>query len=88
MHILRYINLKKNPYGHNLFSKYEEEEGRILIIWLYVDDIIYTSNDAGMIQEFQSFMKKEFDMINLGLMKYYLVFIVSYINNAVVICAS
>lgn len=57
-------------YKYTLFVKYGDAE-RILIICLYVNDVIYVGNDANLIYEFQSFMKKEFDMIDLGLMKYY-----------------
>lgn len=38
-----------------------------------MDDVIYTSKDGDMIHEFQFYIiKKEFDMTDLGLMKYYL----------------
>lgn len=39
---------------------------------LYVDDLIFTGNDACMFESFKSSMKVEFDMTDLGKMKYFL----------------
>ncbi|KAK0607717.1 hypothetical protein LWI29_019074 [Acer saccharum] len=44
----------------------------ILIVCLYVDDLIYTSNSAALIAEFKNFMIDEFEMTDLGLMNYFL----------------
>lgn len=49
-----------------------KDTGRILIICLYVDDLIFTGNYHDMIHEFQNSMNKEFDVTNLGLMNYFL----------------
>jgi hypothetical protein len=42
----------------------------MLIICLYVDDLIFTGDF--FIEEFNSFMKNEFEMTDLGLMRYFL----------------
>jgi len=42
----------------------------MLIVCLYVDDLIFTC-DFG-IEEFKSVMKDEFEMIDLGLLRYFL----------------
>ena len=42
----------------------------MLIVCLYVDDLIFTSNFG--IEAFKSVMKDEFEMIDLGLMRYFL----------------
>jgi hypothetical protein len=42
----------------------------MLIVCLYVDDLIFTG-DFG-IEEFKSVMKDEFEMTDLGLMRYFL----------------
>jgi hypothetical protein len=42
----------------------------MLIVFLYVDDLICTC-DFGL-EEFKSIMKDEFEMTNLGIMKYFL----------------
>lgn len=44
----------------------------ILIVFLYVDDLIYTGNNKALIEKFQAEMKQEFEMSDLGLMHYFL----------------
>jgi hypothetical protein len=46
--------------------------GKILIVSLYVDDLIYTGNDLKMIEEFKESMKGRFAMTDLGKMRYFL----------------
>ena len=48
------------------------ENGKVLIIILYVDGLIFTGNDNFLIGEFKEAMKNEFEMTNLGLIKYFL----------------
>nr|KYP69898.1 Retrovirus-related Pol polyprotein from transposon TNT 1-94 [Cajanus cajan] len=55
---------------HTLFTK-SNEGGKILIISLYVDDLIYTGNDGSMCDEFRRAMMTEFDMSDLGKMRYF-----------------
>jgi hypothetical protein len=47
----------------------ENQQGIMLIIYLYVDDLIFTGGFG--IEEFKSVMKDEFEMTNLGLMRYF-----------------
>lgn len=49
----------------------KREGGKILIVSIYVDDLLFTGNDEGLLNEFKIFMKKEFDMIDLGKMRYF-----------------
>ena len=44
----------------------------MLIFVLYVDDVIFTGNDAYLIENFKSVMKDEFEMTDMGLLKYFL----------------
>ncbi|XP_013632421.1 PREDICTED: uncharacterized mitochondrial protein AtMg00810-like [Brassica oleracea var. oleracea] len=53
---------------HTLFVK--TEGGNSLIISLYVDDLIYTSNSESMLDSFKKSMQEEFSMTDLGKMKY------------------
>lgn len=46
--------------------------GNVLIVVLYVDDLIFTRTDNFLIGEFKEAMKNEFEMTNLGLLKYFL----------------
>lgn len=59
-------------YGeHTLFTK-SKEGGKLLIVNLYVDDLIFTGNDKSMCDEFKKSMMLEFDMSDLGKMRYFL----------------
>jgi hypothetical protein len=61
---------EKYDYEHTLFIK-TGKEGKVLIISLYID-FIYTSNDELMVLEFKDSTKREFDMTDLGKMRYFL----------------
>ena len=58
---------------HTLFVK-TIKGGKILILSLYVDDLIFTGNDESMFYEFKSSMMREFDMTDLGKIRYFLGF--------------
>lgn len=45
-------------------------QGEILIVCIYVDDLLYTGNLH--LEEFRLDMEREFEMTNLGHMKYFL----------------
>lgn len=45
--------------------------GKILIVSIYVDDLLFISDDEELMNEFKYFMKEEFDMIDLGKMRYF-----------------
>lgn len=61
---------EKSCYEHTLFIK--RNENKTLMVSLYVDDLIFTSNDLAMIEAFKSSMKTEFEMSDLGEIKYFL----------------
>lgn len=61
----------KCPYEHTLYIK-TGEKGNLLIVCLYVDDLIFTGNDECLFREFKQSMMKEFEMTDLGEMKYFL----------------
>eukprot|EP00253_Pinus_taeda_P006143 PITA_06143 len=50
----------------------KEKDGKILIVVLYVDDIIFTGNDDYLIKNFKTVIKEEFEMTDMGLLKYFL----------------
>jgi hypothetical protein len=66
-----------------LYTKVNEQ-GQVLIVCLYVDDLIYTCNLS--IDMFKSAMEKEFEMTDLGLMKYFLVIEVTQNDKGIFIC--
>ena len=44
----------------------------MIIVSVYVDDLIFTGNDEVMMFEFKSSMLREFDMSDLGKMRFFL----------------
>ena len=64
------VGFLKCPYEHTLF-KYENG-GKMLIVCLYVDDLIFTGNCEIMFQEFKKSMMDEFEMFDLDVMHYFL----------------
>jgi hypothetical protein len=58
------------PSEHTLFVKNQEK--KILIVCIYVDDLVFTGSDERMFAEFKASMKQEFDMTDLGKMKFFL----------------
>eukprot|EP00253_Pinus_taeda_P035794 PITA_35794 len=50
----------------------KENDGKIIIIVLYVDDLIFTGNDASLIADFKAVMKNELEMTDLGFLRYFL----------------
>jgi Reverse transcriptase (RNA-dependent DNA polymerase) len=72
----RFSNAMKN-YGykqgdsdHTMF--YRKYDDKIPILIIYVDDMIITGNDIEEIQHLESQLSKEFEMKNLGGLKYFL----------------
>jgi len=61
----------KCPHEHTLFVK-QSKEGKILIVSLHVDDLIYTVNDEAMFEKFKMSMRSKFAMFDLGKMRYFL----------------
>ena len=62
---------EKCHYEHTLFTK-SKDGGKLLIVSLYVDDLIFTGNDKSMCEEFKKSMILAFDMSNLKKMRYFL----------------
>eukprot|EP00253_Pinus_taeda_P004978 PITA_04978 len=50
----------------------KEKDGKLLIVVLYVDDVIFTGNDVFLIENFKTIMKEEFEMTYMGLLRYFL----------------
>ncbi|XP_020262360.1 uncharacterized protein LOC109838320 [Asparagus officinalis] len=61
---------QQSPYEHSLYTK--KKDGDIMIICLYMDDMIFTSNNPKMFEEFKKNMIKEFKMTDIGKMSYFL----------------
>ncbi|GKV40339.1 hypothetical protein SLEP1_g47998 [Rubroshorea leprosula] len=61
----------KCPHEHALYVKEDKTRG-FMLVCLYVDDLIFTGNNANMFEEFKKAMTQEFEMTDIGLMCYYL----------------
>jgi len=64
-------NFEKISHEHTLFLK-NNSEGRMLIVSLYVDDLIYTRDDSEMVASFKHLMQRNFAITDLGKMRYFL----------------
>ena len=63
-------DFERCPSEHTMFTK--SKGGKILIVSLYVDDLIFIGNDRSVCDEFKNSMMLEFDMSDLGRMKHFL----------------
>lgn len=62
---------KRSDGEQTLFVK-RGKENRILIVSINVDDLLFIGNDGNMMHEFKNSMKEEFDMTDLGEMRFFL----------------
>lgn len=60
-----------------------EHEGEIMIISLYVDDLIITGSNEDMINQFKEKLKNTFEMTELGKLKYFLGFGITYTKGGI-----
>ena len=61
---------KQCPHEHSLYTK--KSGGNVILVALYVDDLIFSGNNDEMIEEFKNTMTREFEMTDLGLLKFFL----------------
>lgn len=61
---------KKSKYDHMLFIK--RVWHKVIIVSLYVDDLIYAGNDTMLCAAFKRSMQQEFEMTDLGDMRFFL----------------
>ncbi|KAM0011112.1 putative RNA-directed DNA polymerase [Helianthus debilis subsp. tardiflorus] len=61
---------ERSRYDTTLFIK--RRLNKCVIVSLYVDDLIYTGNDASFCENFKQSMQREFEMTDLGKMRYFL----------------
>ena len=67
---LRQQGFRKGNTDSNLYIK--EENDSLIIVEIYVDDIIFGSDDNRLSKQFVESMQKEFEMSMLGEMKFFL----------------
>lgn len=75
---------QKSNYDHALFLK--KNGDKLLLVSLYVDDLLYAGSDEHMCTEFKLSMQKEFEMTDLGKMKFFLGVEVSQSKDGIHLC--
>jgi len=63
----------------------KKENGSIIIVCLYVDDLLFTGNDVKMMQKFKQDMMQAYEMSDLGLLNYFLGIEVSQVKEGIFI---
>ena len=67
---IRKHGFKQSNLDHILFLKHRD--GKITALIIYVDDMIITENDGDEIVDLQKYLASEFEIKNLGGIKYFL----------------
>ncbi|CAL8997528.1 unnamed protein product [Prunus brigantina] len=67
---MRAFGYKQSNFDHTLFLKHKENKITTLIV--YVDDMIVTGDDPDERKALQEYLSKEFEMKDLGTLKYFL----------------
>nr|GEY96230.1 copia-type polyprotein [Tanacetum cinerariifolium] len=62
---------EKSKAENTLFIK-KGSNSKVIFVNIYVDDLIFTSNDDEMMEDFRCSMKREFEMTDLGKMRFFL----------------
>ena len=67
---MRVFGDRQSNSNHDLFLK--KDHGKITTLILYVDDMVVTRNDLEERKALQNYLSKEFEMKDLGCLKYFL----------------
>ena len=65
------MNYHQSQGDHTSFIKHNSS-GKLTALIVYVDDIIVTRNDEGEIQRLKTYLSNEFEIKDLGSLKYFL----------------
>ncbi|RVW84214.1 Retrovirus-related Pol polyprotein from transposon TNT 1-94 [Vitis vinifera] len=65
------LGYKQGQADHTLFVK-KSHVGKLAILIVYVDDIILSGNDMGELQNLKKYLSEEFEVKDLGNLKYFL----------------
>ena len=64
-------NFKRSTSEATLYTR-TDEEGKLIIVSIYVDDIVYTGNSNALLSEFKRDMMQKYEMTDLGLLHHLL----------------
>ncbi|RDX69166.1 hypothetical protein CR513_51753, partial [Mucuna pruriens] len=82
-HIHKYFQDNRFVHCQHEYALYVKkfDNGDILLVCLYVNDLIFTRNNPNLFEDFKKVMSCEFEMIDIELMSYYLGLELKQINN-------
>lgn len=80
---LQQQGFRRGSADNNLYIK--EDQNNLIIIEVYVDDIIFGSNDDGLSQKFAKDMQSEFEMSLLGELNFFLGLQISQLEDGIFI---
>ncbi|XP_031286059.1 uncharacterized protein LOC116144766 [Pistacia vera] len=80
-HVLSYT---RSPNEHTLYLR--KTERGLAVVSLYVDDLLVTGSNPEELDQFKSTMQTEFEMTDLGLMKYFLGMEISQTAGEIFVC--
>ena len=69
---MKEYSFKQAMVDHTLFYKKDVDDITLLIV--YVDDMIVIGSNSTKIEKLQSYLAKEFEMKDLGALKYFFFF--------------
>lgn len=64
------LGFKRSPNAHTFYKKTNGEE-KILLVYIYVDDIVFMGSSTALIEELKNHMKETFEMLDLGQLNYF-----------------
>ncbi|KAI5317804.1 hypothetical protein L3X38_037511 [Prunus dulcis] len=64
-------NFKRSTSEATLYTR-TDEEGKLIIVSIYVDDIVYNGNSNALLSEFKRDMMQKYEMTDLGLLHHFL----------------
>ena len=67
---MRKLNYKQSDADYSLFIK--QKSGKVTALIMYVDDMVVTENDPSKITTLQRQLATEFELKDLGNLKYFL----------------
>ena len=84
LHAMLRYRFKQSQGGHTFFTKHSSS-GKVMILIVYVDDIVLTGDDLEEIGKLKCNMAKEFEIKDLGNLKYFLAIEVVRSNDGIFI---
>ena len=67
---MKKIGYRQSNSDHTLFLKHRQ--GKLTVLIIYVDDMVVTGDDIGEIRRLKDQLSSEFEMKDLGNLKYFL----------------